>query len=228
MNTYNFHFSKLFDNKNKNSLVYKLRKRRILKLTIIIKKIYANKKSVNIIDFGGTEDYWNLIGINFLKKYKCKITLLNINKFEIKNPNYFLFERRDITKIINFKKKYDIAFSNSTIEHLYNLKNMTIFSKNLINSAEYYYCQTPNKSFFIEPHFLFPFFQYLNFSSQLFLIRNFNLGYIGKIRQTEKAIDILNSIKLLSYDDVKVLFKNSNIEFEKIFFLKKSIIASNF
>jgi len=61
-----------------------------------------------------------------------------------------------------------------------------------------YFVQTPNLYFSIEPHFVFPFFQFLLLQAKVWLITHFYLGWCKKISSLEIAVAIAISIKLLS------------------------------
>ena len=53
---------------------------------------------------------------------------------------------------------YDIVHSNSVIEHLYNFENQKKMASEIIRVGQKYIVQTPNKYFFLEPHYLASFF----------------------------------------------------------------------
>lgn len=88
-----------------------------------------------------------------------------------------------------------------------------------------YYIQTPNYWFPIEPHFVFPFFQFLPKSVRIHLLMNFNLGNFRKFEYKNQAANIVDEIKLLSSKELKLLFPSSKLYREKIFGLTKSMTA---
>jgi hypothetical protein len=88
-----------------------------------------------------------------------------------------------------------------------------------------YFIQTPNKYFPIEPHWLFPFFQFLPFSIQVFLTQHFTLGNIKKTNSKEAAINLVKEVRLLSKKEFESLFKDAKIYKEKIIGLTKSYTA---
>ncbi|MBC8844888.1 class I SAM-dependent methyltransferase, partial [Escherichia coli] len=58
-------------------------------------------------------------------------------------------------------QQFDIVFSNSVIEHLYTWENQEKMAKEVLRVGKYHFIQTPNYWFPIEPHWVFPFFQFL-------------------------------------------------------------------
>jgi hypothetical protein len=66
-----------------------------------------------------------------------------------------------------------------------------------------YYVQTPNYYFPIEPHWLFPFFQFLPFPLKIFLSKNFDLGNYKKCKSETEAIVRVNRIRLLTETEMK-------------------------
>jgi hypothetical protein len=85
-----------------------------------------------------------------------------------------------------------------------------------------YYIQTPNKFFPIEPHWVFPFFQFLPFGVKVFLTKNFNLGHIPKAKNKQEAIDLVNEVNLLSKKELENLFMGSKLYIEKFIGFHKS------
>jgi ubiquinone/menaquinone biosynthesis C-methylase UbiE len=123
-----------------------------------------------ILDVGGTIYNWNLIDC------PAKITLLNletaVNQALPPNINYL---QGDGTNLLFPDKSFDIVFSNSVIEHLFDLEHQKLFAKEISRVGKNYFVQTPNRSFFIEPHFLTPFYGYLSKSKQKKLLKNFTV-----------------------------------------------------
>jgi len=77
----------------------------------------------------------------------------------------------------------------------------------------------------IEPHFVFPLFQFLPIELKVWLITHFSMGWYGKISDIKQARETVSSIRLLNKKDLLNLFPESKIWEEKILFLTKSFIV---
>lgn len=181
-------------------------------------EMFHIKNSTRIIDIGGTPFNWSLIPI------KPDILIVNIFYPKSKLPDYKYIVADG--KNLPFKDfSFDIAYSNSVIEHLYTKNNQVNFSDEIRRVGKQYYVQTPNKKFPVEPHYLTLFIHYFTRQLQKKLLRYLSVwGWITKPSkaQINKLVDEIN---LLSADEMKVLFPDATISFEKALFLNKSIIA---
>ena len=72
-----------------------------------------------------------------------------------------------------------------------------------------YFVQTPNRSFPIEPHYLFPFFQFLPHALQHWLHTHFDIG-------TFKRTDPFGTIRLLTRRELRQLFPEANLVPERV------------
>ena len=142
-------FSKFADNTNSNSVSSSLRKKRF---SLFLETIKPNEHS-KILDVGGTEAIW--IGSGF----ENQVTLLNI-LFKKERNDKFNYVVGDACNMKFSDGEFDIIYSNSVIEHVGNYERQTQFAKEVIRVGKSYWIQTPYKHFPIEPHFLFPLFQY--------------------------------------------------------------------
>tara|TARA_B100000963_G_scaffold169373_1_gene147272 strand:- start:12328 stop:12984 length:657 start_codon:yes stop_codon:yes gene_type:complete len=187
-------------------------------------KINLMDKPISILDLGGKVKFWenrNLSGNpNFL------ITIINLESEKSGYPN---IETKvgNILELKSFKKKsFDIVFSNSVIEHLYNFENQKKIASEILRIGKKHIIQTPNKYFFIEPHYIFPFFQYLPSKIQYKILTKTKLS---RLRKWDKkfARQYLKEIRLLTLNELKEIFPGSKIYQEKFFGMSKSFTAYN-
>lgn len=211
---------KMADNKANNSWANKKRKLRMEFFQSLVHNI--SKKDISILDVGGTEIFWEMM--NFIDK-DITITLLNLNKLETKYNN-FNSVKGDARSMPEFASdSFDIVFSNSVIEHVGNYHDQLNMAKEVQRIGKRYFIQTPNYFFPIEPHFLFPGFQFLHQDIKVYLIRNFNMGWYKKTTNKLRAMEIANGTNLLTKNKLLHLFPGSEIYTEKIFLLNKSFIV---
>lgn len=207
---------------NENSFAYKLRKKRF---NIFIDFMNEGPNS-KLLDVGGSQKYWDKIG--FSQQDKHQITLLNINDTYLakETKSNFINHVGDARDMKEFKDKdFDIVFSNSVIEHVGDFEEQKKMANEVIRVGKRYSIQTPSRYFPIEPHYMFPFFQFLPLTIKLFLHMHFDLGSVKKQPDKQKALKCVKSIRLLSFKDVKTLFPNAKIRKEKILFFTKSYTA---
>lgn len=212
---------------DQRSLGAKLRAKRIAPLLQMIESIYKKNGAVRIIDIGGTKTYWNIIPNRYLSENNVTITILNLPG-EVLTEDYdrFIFVAADACNLANFKdKQFDIAHSNSVLEHVGDWSRMLKFSEELKRVSKYYFCQTPNYWFPIEPHSMTPFFHWLPKPIRLWLLLNFQLGHWKKANSIDDAILILESAQLINKKMLQALFKDGSIVTERFFLLPKSLIA---
>src|SRR5262249_4530992 len=120
---------------------------------------------------------------------------------------------------------FDVAFSNSVIEHLGTFQDQTTFASEIRRVANVIWVQTPARSFPVEPHLAGPFIHYLPKRIQRKLARRFTLwGWIAT--DYERDIDIfLKETRLLTFREMKELFPDCEIMKERWLFITKSYIA---
>lgn len=176
-----------------------------------------NKEIIKIIDIGGTYRYWKALGFKYIDN--VDITLVNISKISLPDTDLNIHAMvGDATNLKDINDdEFDLVFSNSCIEHVGGKVAQQKMAKEVKRVGKHYYIQTPNKYFFMEPHFLFPFFQFLPFSIKVFLISHFQLGYRPKGKTKEETLAIAREIDLMSYKDLKQLFPKAMIVHEKVF-----------
>lgn len=215
-------FSSIADNKNPSSLASSFRNRRLA----IFKDFVAGlPKPITVLDIGGTPAFWENAGFD---AEEMKITLLNLEKVdcELYNINSI---KGDATNLSAFPDdSFDIAFSNSVIEHLFSFENQQKMASEAMRVSKHHFIQTPNYWFPIEPHWVFPLFQHLPTFFRIWLTRNFDLGHVKKSGTWAAAKQQVEEIQLLSHSDMKELFPSSTIWQEKLFTLTKSFVAHNF
>lgn len=212
------------DNTNRKSVAFQLRQKRFQLFVDMLDKFST---TVNILDIGGTQAYWEILKIDPLISCKLRVTLLNLYQQEIRMDgfNSVIGDARSMPEFRD--KQFDIVFSNSTIEHVGNFEDQKNMAEEVVRVGKRYYIQTPNRYFPIEPHFVFPFFQFLPVNVRVWLVQNFKLGWFPKMLDRNKAFTEVNAIRLLTKSEVQALFSEANIFEEKYFGLTKSYIAYN-
>lgn len=199
------------------------RKRRFGFFVTFMQQVAPNNRPIRILDIGGTQAYWLNMGLAL--EPGTEIVLLNLYENEVSAPGFTSIVG-DACNLIDIKdKSFDMVFSNSVIEHLFTKQNQEQMVKEIERVGKSYFIQTPNKYFPIEPHWVFPLFQFFPFSLKVFLTQHFSLGHIKKASTEQAAIALVNEVRLLSKNEFTAMFSKPAIFEEKFFGMTKSFTA---
>lgn len=111
---------------------------------------------------------------------------------------------------------FDVAFSNSVIEHM-SRDDQQRFAAEIRRVAERYYVQTPNKWFPIEPHYQLPLFQFVPNRVQYWLSAHWKIGW--------QARGAMETIRLLGARDLHRLFPDATVHRERFLGMTKSLMV---
>ncbi len=210
----------LADNTNESSLATKLRKKRFSFFLSLFSQV---PKPLRLLDVGGTVNFWRQM--NFVKDPQVEITLLNLTPGEV-STNDFQVVLGSGCKMNQFKNgEFDIVFSNSVIEHVGDKEAQESMAREITRVGKRYFVQTPNRYFPLEPHFLFPFYQFLPVDWRVWLLQHAPLGWTEKIPDRTVAKRVVESVTLLSKNELCEHFPGAKIYEEKFLGLTKSLIA---
>ena len=212
-------FKRLADNREQGSLAVQFRKKRLAFFYLLLSSL---NRPVHILDIGGTEDYWKMMELD--ASDQIDITLLNLTATDVQLPNVKSVSG-DARNLKAEDASFDVVFSNSVIEHVGSYEDQSRMAEEVRRVGKCYFVQTPNKYFPLEPHFLFPLFQFLPVKIRVLLLQNFNLGWFEKTPDAIKAKGIVESIRLLSRREFVAIFPKARIYDEKIFGITKSFVA---
>lgn len=184
-------------------------------------RTFKPSTDTHILDIGGGVLNWDLIGCN------AHITILNLSvptDTTFFKPN-FTFVKGDGTSLDYPDNSFDIAYSNSVIEHLCSWENQIRFANEMRRVSKNVWVQTPAKSFFIEPHLITPFIHFLPKLWHRHLLRNFTVwGLIT--RPSQSQVDrFIDEVRLLTFQEMQTLFPDCIIFEEKFLFFTKAYIA---
>ena len=213
-------FNKIADNRNPDSLSAKYRKKRFLLFENLIAQL---EKPIRILDVGGTQRFWEVMGLSELDG--VYITLINIDNQTVSSPNFKSVVGNACDMRVFTDGWFDVVFSNSVIEHVGGNEDQIQMAEEVKRVGNRYFIQTPNKYFPIEPHFLFPFFQFLPIPFRIWLLCHFDLGWVKKVKNFEEANNTITSIRLLKKGEFIHLFPEASLYEEKIMGITKSFIV---
>lgn len=181
------------------------------------------EKDGTVIDLGGTAAWWR-----DMQAKTRRITIINLDdthKDEVLKAGY-QFSAANACHLPYGNASFDLAFSNSVIEHVGDWDDQVKFAQEMMRCGKQVYLQTPNKWFPVEPHLIAAFIHWLPFGIQRHLVRWFSVwGWVT--RPNQKTIDdCIKGIKLLSRAEVERLFPGCEIRSERVLGLTKSFIVT--
>lgn len=210
---------------NPKSLGSRFRQRRSIRLRKMIEKTYREHNSCSIIDVGGTPAYWAILDPAFLRLHKVSITLVNIDPQPNPDPELFRIVTADGCNLPFDTDQFDIAHSNSVIEHLPAWHNVQTFAQEVQRVARQYFVQTPAFCFPIEPHFGTPFFHWLPEPVRVRRLMKKAHGTYPRLSDIAAATSFVQEIRLMNRHQFASLFPDGTIHAEKFLGLTKSYMA---
>lgn len=119
---------------------------------------------------------------------------------------------------------FDLVFSNSLLEHVGGHPQRQKMADNIHRLADRHWVQTPYRYFPIEPHWVFPGFQWLPYEAQVQISLRWNRGHVRTYSRDE-AEDIVDEIDLVGISQMRRYFPSSTIWYERFAGLVKSLVA---
>ena len=182
---------------------------------------FAPGSETRILDVGGTAYNWRLSDL------RARVTLLNLDGPRVPEslPGHFTRITASGTDLPHRDGAFDIAFSNSVIEHLGSYERQRRFAEQLRRVGRALWVQTPARWFPFEPHLLTPFVHYLPRSWRTRLLRRFTVwGWLAR-PSPERVARFVRDTRLLSYREMCELFPDCEIQRERFLGLTKSFVA---
>ena len=116
-------------------------------------------EETKVFDLGGGLYFWELAKSEGLPV--PQVTVLNIRPGPERLPPGIVWVLGDARSSGLSDLSFDIVFSNSLVEHLADWNSQVQFASEVRRLAPNYFVQTPNKWFFVEPHFVTPFIHWV-------------------------------------------------------------------
>ena len=209
--------AKIIDNRRGDSLAARLRRKRF---ELLLRLLDSVPRPYSVLDVGGTDSFWQSAGGI---PDGAKVVLLNLTAAPSSLAQSVAGDARSMPEFAD--RSFDVVFSNSVIEHVGTFADQRRMADEVQRVAKRYFIQTPNRYFPIEPHFVFPYWQFLPRATRIWMLRHFNLGWFPKQRDYTIAARVVDEIRLLSMREFRQLFPMARIEREKFLGLTKSFTA---
>jgi hypothetical protein len=211
---------RLADDGSAGSISHRLRERRF---RLFDRLVGGLPRPLRIIDVGGTTKYWQQRG--WAGRDDVSITLVNLEAEERQYDNIHP-TAGDATDLSDHAHgSFDVAFSNSVIEHLFTIQRQTRMAHELRRVGSAYWVQTPNFWFPIEPHFLVPAWHWLPEDARVSILRRRGVGWAGRCPDPEHARAVVQEHRLMRRAELARLFPDAVIVGERFGGLTKSWTA---
>lgn len=177
--------------------------------------IFPTETIRSIIDVGGLVEYW--------EEDIRSVTVLNVMGQSSKHCAVVVGDGRQTAFS---DKSFDLAYSNSVIEHVGKWQDQVALARELQRIGSAVYCQTPNRWFPVEVHYLTLFVHWYPRLLRNYLVARFLTGWGWLVRPTHEQVrKYADSICLLTFRQMRRLFPDCVIEREKFLGMTKSLIA---
>jgi Methyltransferase domain len=179
-------------------------------------------RSMSVIDLGGTVEAWLRSPV-----HPALVHVVNLEEPPREVPAWIRADQADACRLPSriSDSSYDLVFSNSVIEHVGGHAQRMRFADAVHKLAERHWVQTPYRYFPIEPHWLFPGFQFLPLAARAELSRRWPLVHT-KSSSWQEGMSAAMSVELLSRAEMAFYFPDSTLRFERMLGAAKSLIAA--
>jgi hypothetical protein len=178
---------------------------------------------MSVIDLGGTADSWLRAPVR-----PASVHVVNLEPdLGTELPGWIRSEQGDACDLPPHvgQGSYDLVFSNSVIEHVGGHVQRMRFAESVHKLASLHWVQTPYRYFPVEPHWLFPGFQFMPLAARARISAAWPLSHT-KSANREEGLDAAMGVELLSRSEMAYYFPSSVIRQERFSGLTKSLIAT--
>ena len=182
--------------------------------------------ATRVLDVGGNPRIWATLEV----EARPRIIYLNLPRAAEADDDRARLVFGDGCRLPFADQSFDIAFSNSVIEHVGSFEAQVEFAREVRRVSRAYWVQTPNRRFPVEQHLLTPVIHWLPKSWQRVLVPRVTVwGVLTAAGPAERRFyfeHYLNEIRLLSADELRVLFPGCRLVRERFWGWTKSLVAT--
>lgn len=175
---------------------------------------------MRVLDLGGTPQSWKLAPV-----MPMAVTTINLQTLQSDSPRVTPIpgDACNLPASVT-TDHFDLVFSNSLLEHVGGHTQRQQLADNVHRLADRHWVQTPYRYFPIEPHWVFPGFQWLPYEARVQISLRWNQGHV-RTHSRDQAEDIVNEIDLVGISQMRRYFPSSTIWCERFAGLVKSLVA---
>lgn len=183
-------------------------------------RLLPDLSEMRLIDLGGTANYWLSAPVR-----PAHVLVVNLQEQSVDEP-WLTCVVGDVCRLAPEwrDERFDVVYSNSVIEHVGGHFPRQQMAEVIHQLGDRHWIQTPYRYFPIEPHFLFPGFQFLPTKLAAKVARSWPLTWS---RPPDERTSVSNAlgVELLNETQVRFYFPDSTILKERVAGIPKSLIA---
>jgi hypothetical protein len=182
---------------------------------------FPDIEQMHVVDLGGTVSSWVRAPVR-----PARVTVLSLEPEGADDIDWIDAHHADACELGDrvTALRGDLVYSNAVLEHVGGAERRRRFSETVHDLADRHWVQTPYRYFPIEPHWLFPGFQFLPVATRVAIGRRWNLVHTPDEDYDSMMLSVLG-VELVGLAEFRHLYPTSAILKEKVGGLTKSIIA---
>jgi hypothetical protein len=182
---------------------------------------FPDLDQMSVIDLGGTVESWRRSEVR-----PKHVHVVNLEEEPGDVPDWAEVDYGDACALPEkiASRHYDLAFSNSVIEHVGGHERRLRFAEAVRNLADAYWIQTPYRYFPVEPHYVAPGMQFVPFAIRQRYAHRWPLSHTRPADRQSALTNVL-WVELIDKTQMRHYFPDSRILSERLLGLTKSIIA---
>jgi len=187
----------------------------------LLRDNFPGIESMSVLDLGGRVGMWLRAPLR-----PAHIHIVNLQAPPAEIPSWMRVDQGDACALGPevMGCKYDLVFSNSVLEHVGGHAQRARFASNVHALSARHWIQTPYRYFPLEPHWLFPGFQFLPLNLRAEISQRWPLVHFPA-ESRDANIRRVMEVELVSRTEMHAYFPTSRLLSEKAMALTKSLIA---
>ncbi len=171
---------------------------------------------MRVLDLGGTPEFWLRAPVR-----PAHVTSVNLRS-AVAPETWITTVVADACQYA--ETGFDLVFCNSLIEHVGGIARRRQLAGVVASAGHRFWVQTPYRYFPLEPHWLFPGFQWLPLKMKVAVTRHWRYGHRYQ-RDPRTALRLALEVELLSITEMRALFPTGHLWMERSAGLVKSLVA---
>jgi hypothetical protein len=182
--------------------------------------LFPDVDQMRVLDLGGRVESWRRAPV--LPQH---VTVVNLEDSDSHGEGWATFVHGDATNLpAAARGEYDLVFSNSLVEHVGGHGPRARLAETVEAMAPRHWVQCPYRYFPIEPHWIFPGMQFLPLRARIAVAMHWPLVNTRPATVAQASGAVMWT-ELISATEMKLLFPNSRLIFERVLGIRKSMIV---